>query len=100
MLATVHYCPTGRTEMGTYRCPARSVGAPKRKTCPGCGGPLRTERGRWAVFPFDPTGQYPTEQARKLFARKAAADAYADKATEAHRHERGYVVRWIPQEEL
>jgi hypothetical protein len=67
---------------GTGRPPAK---------CRYCGGLLVTEHGDWGVFRWNPENRYPREKAVRVYARKSAAQRYADRDDS-----RALVVRWIP----
>ena len=56
---------------------------------------------RVAVYPFDPSNMYPASSALRVYQRRRAAEAYADKLNEKPfppEAPRGYVVRryWGP----
>lgn len=77
-----------------YRCQSdisphcdRGNRRPTRSRCAYCGSGLRVETGRWGVFRWSAENRYPLDQARRTFARYAAADRAARQG--------GFVVRFV-----
>ena len=66
-------------------------GAPSRKKCAYCGGPLDVETGLWGVFTWTGTGRYPKSAAVKIYSNVSLADGYAMD------NRSNLVVRWIPE---
>jgi hypothetical protein len=78
-----HYCPAGR-----YYPHTNGDGAPKRKKCAYCGSRIEVQEGVYGVFVWRGDGRYRRENAERLFAREAKADAYI--AIDPR-----FVVRWL-----
>jgi len=78
-----HYCAAGDGYPH-----ASGDGAPKRKKCAHCGGRLAVQLGCYGVFVWRGDGRYSRDNAVRLFAREARADAHT--TTDPR-----YVVRWL-----
>lgn len=78
-----HYCTAGH-----YYPHTKGDGAAKRKKCAHCGGRIDVQEGVYGVFVWRGDGRYRRENAERLFAREATADAFT--TTDPR-----FVVRWL-----
>lgn len=94
MPATRHDC-AARTTAGSGYHHTSGEGAPKRKTCAGCGGRLYTLTGDWSVQVWTGRGNYSHESALSLHRTEKAAERAVNLLPPEQGGPGGYVVRWL-----
>lgn len=76
---------------------SKGNGKPRGVKCKYCGGGFIVERGKWGVFVYQydrsKGGDYPRENAVKLFDSLSAAERMADANAD-----KNYCVRWVCEE--